>query len=129
MLIFTETYTVPPFHYVVFCLHIYNTLVTVTTNTPRLYEVVVKYCHIFSNTTGKHCIFAINQPRGKWHSIDDCTNAIFLSCLESLVSLVVGFYVFCIHLRCNNRILHCIACPSQYMCSVSTNNLYIGKCY
>ena len=42
----------------------------------QLYQVVVKYYHIFSNNTGKHCIFAINQHKGKWHSIDDFTNAI-----------------------------------------------------
>ena len=66
----------PPFHCILFCLHIYNTLVTIMTNTPRLYQVVVKYYHIFSNNTGKHCIFAINQHKVKWHYIDDFTNAI-----------------------------------------------------
>ena len=53
----------------------------------------------------------------------------YLSRRELLVPLVVEFYVFCIHLRCNNRILNRIAYPSQYMCYVSITNLYIGKCY
>ena len=75
----TKSYTVFLDPYIVFCLNVYNTLVTITTDTPRLYQVVVKYYHTFSNNTGNHCIFALNQQKGKWHSIDDFTNDIFLS--------------------------------------------------
>ena len=53
-----------------------------------------------------------------------------LFCLSRWVPLVpisVEFYLFCIYLRSNNRIQHCIACPSHCMCSVSIINLYIVK--
>ena len=45
-----------------------------------------------------------------------------------LVALAVEFYVSCIYLCSNNRILNLIACTSHCMCSVSIINLYIGKC-
>ena len=32
--------------------------------------------HILSNTMGKHCIFAINKHKGKWHYIDYLINTI-----------------------------------------------------
>ena len=44
-----------------------------------------------------------------------------------MVPLAVEFYVFCIYLRSNNQILHCIDCTSHCMCSVSIINQYIGK--
>ena len=57
------------FSHIVYCLHIYNTLVSLTTDTQRLYQVVVKYDHIIVYDTGKHCIFAINQYKGNFHFI------------------------------------------------------------
>ena len=97
MLIFTQSYTVSPFHHIVFCLNIYNTLVTLTNNIPRLYQVVVKYYHIFYNNTVKHCILAINQHKGKWNPL---MILLPIFCLLRWVPLqpdLVDFYVFCIH--------------------------------
>ena len=57
---------------------------------------------------------------------------LMLFCLSRrlpLVTHVVDFYVFCIHLHCNARILHRISCPSHFICSVSIINIYIGNCY
>ena len=51
--------------------------------TANIYQVVVKNYHIFSNNTGKHCIFAINQHKYKWHSIDDFTTAILFIVLST----------------------------------------------
>ena len=41
--------------------------------------------HIFSNTTGKHWIFAINKHRGKWNSID-----YFINTILSIASSTTG---------------------------------------
>ena len=153
MLIFTEDYTVPPFHHIVFCLNIYNTLVTLTTNTPRLYEVVVKYniilivllvphivdfyvfcIHLRCKNLilhyiacPSHCICSVSIIKldiGRLYEVVVKYNIILI---VLLVPLAVEFYFFCIYLRSNNRILHCISCPSHCMYYVSIINLYIGK--
>ena len=52
-------------------LHIYGTLVSLSTDTPQLYNIVVKYYNIIVYSTGKHCIVAINKYKGKFHFIID----------------------------------------------------------
>ena len=83
--------------------------------------------HIFSNTTGKHFIFTINQYKVSGIPLMILLTLFCLSRRVPLVPLDGEFYVFCIYLHSNNRILHCIACPSHCMCFVSIINLYIGK--
>ena len=53
----------------IYCLHIYDTMVSLSTDIPLLYNVVVKYCHTIVYSTGKHCIVAINEYKGKFHFI------------------------------------------------------------
>ena len=76
---------------------------------------------------GQHCIFVINQHKGNWHSIDDFTNSILFIASSTAGSSCCWVYVFCIYFCSNNWILHCIACSSHCICSVSIINLYIGK--
>ena len=64
------------FCHIVCRLHIYNTLVYLTTYTLRLNNVVVEYYHIIVFATGKHFIFAINQYKGKFDFINGFKNVI-----------------------------------------------------
>ena len=108
-------------HNIVYCLNIYNILVTLTTNTPWLYTVVVKYYHIFSNNTGKHCIFAINQPKGKWRSIDDFTTAMLF-----IASSTAGTsHCWFLHL------LHtfCVATTKSYTVPLVPHIVFVYKNY
>ena len=68
---------------------------------PVYYRLTLTQCqkhllryHIFSNTTGKHCIFAINEHKGKWDYIDD---------------LKQHYFVYPVEYLWLNRLLHYIA--------------------
>ena len=57
------------FSHIVYCLHIYNTLVSLSTDKTRLYNVIIKYYHTIVYSTGKNCIVAINKYKGEFHFI------------------------------------------------------------
>ena len=44
-------------------------MVSLSTDTPRRYNAVVKYYHTIVYSTGKNCIVAINKYKGKFHYI------------------------------------------------------------
>ena len=71
MLIFTLALTVLLFCHIVCSLHIYDTLVSISTDTLQRYNIVVKYYHTIVYSTGKHCIIEINKYNGKFHLIID----------------------------------------------------------
>ena len=104
--------------------NIYDALVSLSTDTPRLYNAIVQYYHIIVYATGKHCIFAINQYKGKFHFMIDFKSRLCLSRQVPLVPLAVQFYVFFILLLSNNRILHCFTILSH---CIFTINEHKGK--
>ena len=57
------------FRHIVSCLHIHNTLVSILTDTTRLFIVVVTYYHTIVYVTSNHCIIAINEYKGDYHLI------------------------------------------------------------
>ena len=81
-------------YYIVF--HVYHCL-TLT----RCQKHFLRY-HIFSNTTGKHCIFAINEHKGKRHIIDDFKNTICLSRRVPLVQPSPTLYCYLTLTQCQN---------------------------
>ena len=91
------------FRHIVCSLHIYDTLVSLSTKTPRLYNVVVKYYHIIFYAAGKHFIFVINKYKGKFHFIIDFKNAVVF-----IASSTAG-YSCCLVLR----LLHIFALQKQ----------------
>ena len=58
--------------------------------------------HIFSNTTGKHCISAINQHKDKRHYIDDLKKHYFLSRWVPLVQPSPTLYCYLTLTQCQN---------------------------
>ena len=85
------------------------------TKIPRLYNAVVKYYHRIIYATGKHCIFAINQYKGKFYFIIYFKNAVVFiasSTAGSSCCLVLCLFIF---LLSNNRILHCFAILSHFI--------------
>ena len=72
---------------------------------PVLYCLNPKQCqkhlhryHTFSNTTGKHCIFAINQHKVSGILLMILLTLFSLSGILPLVPLAFEFYVFCIYI-------------------------------
>ena len=57
------------FRHIVCCLHIYDTQVSLSTDTTRLYNAVVKYYHTIVYVTSKHCIVVINKYKGEFHLV------------------------------------------------------------
>ena len=53
LLLFCLSRLVPMYPHVVYCLHIYNTFVVLTTNEPRLFTVVILFHHIFYEQYGR----------------------------------------------------------------------------
>ena len=76
-------------------LHIYDTLVSLSTDTPRQNSVVIKYYYTIVYFTDKHCIVAINKYKGKFHFIIYFLKTrLCLLCRVPLVPLAVQFYFF-----------------------------------
>ena len=58
--------------------------------------------HIFSNTTGKHCIFAINKHKGKRHYTDDLKENTCLSRQVPLIQPSPTLYCYLTLTHCQN---------------------------
>ena len=112
------------FRHIVFSLHIYNTLVSLSTDTTRLYNIVVKYYHTIVYSTGKNCIVSINKYKGKFHFTIYFKNAVVF-----IVSSTAGYS--CCSVLClfrifisKNQILYCITILSHCICEI---NKHKGK--
>ena len=103
----------------VYRLHIYDTLVSISTNTPRQQNVVVKYYHTIVYSTGKNCIVAINKYKVKFHYIIYFKNAIVFIVSSTDGSSSCSFLYLLIFLIDNNQILHCFAINSHCIFAIN----------
>ena len=95
-----------------------------STDTTRLYNVVVTYYHTIAYVTGKHCIVAINKYKGLFHLI-----IYFKSAVVFIVSSNAGYscysllYIFMFFVS-NNQILHFFSIQSHCIFAI---NKHKGK--
>ena len=108
------------FRHIVCCLHIYDTLVSLLTNTTWLYNVAVKYYHNIVYVTSKHFIIAINKSKGEFHIIIYYKGAVVFIVLSTAGSSCCSLLCFYHILITNNQILHFFSILSH--CIVAVND-------
>ena len=99
--------------------YVNDTLVSLSTDKTRLYNVAIKYYHTIVYSTGKHCIVEINKYKGKF-----CLIIYFKSVVVFIVSSTAGssccsvlcFFIFFLP---NNLIIHCFAIHSHFIFAIN----------
>ena len=97
--------TIKLLSHIVSRLHIHDTLVSISTNTMRLYNVVVTYYHTSVYVTRKNFIVAINKYKVEYHLILYFKRAVvFIVSSTAVLSCCSLFYIYHIFFSFNQII-------------------------